>query len=52
MTEDSLLELLCETAASFYARGLAFGSTGNVSVRVGDLVARFTAKPAAGKKPA
>jgi ribulose-5-phosphate 4-epimerase/fuculose-1-phosphate aldolase len=38
MTEDSLLELLCETAASFYARGLAFGSTGNVSVRIGDHV--------------
>jgi ribulose-5-phosphate 4-epimerase/fuculose-1-phosphate aldolase len=27
------LEELCEIAASFHARGLAFGSTGNISVR-------------------
>jgi 3-dehydro-4-phosphotetronate decarboxylase len=27
------LESLCESAASFFARGLAFGSTGNLSVR-------------------
>jgi ribulose-5-phosphate 4-epimerase/fuculose-1-phosphate aldolase len=32
---NDLLQSLCETAASFYARGLAFGSTGNLSVRVG-----------------
>jgi 3-dehydro-4-phosphotetronate decarboxylase len=30
-----LLENLCEVAASFYRRGYAFGSTGNISVRVG-----------------
>src|SRR5215207_5301116 len=30
------LEQLCEIAASFYARGLAFGSTGNLSIRVED----------------
>jgi ribulose-5-phosphate 4-epimerase/fuculose-1-phosphate aldolase len=29
------LQTLCEIAASFYARGLAFGSTGNLSVRIG-----------------
>jgi 3-dehydro-4-phosphotetronate decarboxylase len=32
---DSLLEELCETADSFYRRGYAFGSTGNISVREG-----------------
>jgi ribulose-5-phosphate 4-epimerase/fuculose-1-phosphate aldolase len=32
------LERLCETAASFYQRGLAFGSTGNLSLRIGDQV--------------
>lgn len=32
------LETLCEIAASFYARGLAFGSTGNLSVRVGQQI--------------
>ena len=35
---DSILEQLCEAAASFYGRGYAFGSTGNLSVRVGDEV--------------
>jgi len=34
----ALLEQLCEIAASFYQRGYAFGSTGNLSVRVGDQV--------------
>jgi len=34
----SPLEHLCEIAASFYARGLAFGSTGNLSLREGDRV--------------
>ncbi len=29
----SQLDALCETAASFYQRGLAFGSTGNLSFR-------------------
>jgi ribulose-5-phosphate 4-epimerase/fuculose-1-phosphate aldolase len=32
------LELLCGIAASLYARGLAFGSTGNLSVRVDDRI--------------
>jgi 3-dehydro-4-phosphotetronate decarboxylase len=32
---DALLENLCEVAASFYRRGYAFGSTGNLSVRAG-----------------
>lgn len=32
------LELLCEVAASFHARGYAFGSTGNLSVRLGEQV--------------
>src|SRR5215210_7227090 len=34
MTEDAVLENLCETADSLYQRGYAFGSTGNISVRV------------------
>lgn len=34
----TLLEQLCEVAASFYDRGYAFGSTGNLSVRTGDRV--------------
>lgn len=29
------LEHLCEIAASFHARGYAFGSTGNLSIRIG-----------------
>ena len=32
------LEHLCEIAASFHARGLAFGSTGNLSIREGERV--------------
>ncbi len=32
------LEALCASAASFYARGLAFGSTGNLSILDGDRV--------------
>jgi 3-dehydro-4-phosphotetronate decarboxylase len=35
---DKSCEELCDAAASFYARGYAFGSTGNLSVRVGDRV--------------
>src|ERR1051325_3574160 len=35
---DDALENLCETAASFYRRGYAFGSTGNISVRAGESV--------------
>lgn len=33
-----LLQGLCEAAASFYARGYAFGSTGNLSIRCGDQI--------------
>lgn len=32
------LRQLCEIAASFHARGYAFGSTGNLSLRLGDQV--------------
>ena len=35
---NQLLEQLCETAASFYDRGYAFGATGNLSVRIGEEV--------------
>lgn len=35
---EQLLIELCEMAASFHARGYAFGSTGNLSVRVGERV--------------
>jgi ribulose-5-phosphate 4-epimerase/fuculose-1-phosphate aldolase len=38
MMEDAVLENLCETADSFYNRGYAFGSTGNISVRAGERV--------------
>ena len=34
-TSNELLDQLCEVGASFYARGYAFGSTGNISVRIG-----------------
>ncbi len=34
----ALLEQFCEIAASFYQRGYAFGSTGNLSVRIGSQV--------------
>jgi ribulose-5-phosphate 4-epimerase/fuculose-1-phosphate aldolase len=37
MEYDALVNL-CETAESFYQRGYAFGSTGNISVRVGERV--------------
>jgi ribulose-5-phosphate 4-epimerase/fuculose-1-phosphate aldolase len=33
-----LLEQVCETAQSFFDRGYAFGSTGNLSVRIEDRV--------------
>lgn len=36
--EDAVLENLCEVAESFYKRGYAFGSTGNISVRAGERV--------------
>jgi 3-dehydro-4-phosphotetronate decarboxylase len=35
---DPTLEKLCEVADSFYRRGYAFAATGNLSVRVGDLI--------------
>ena len=35
---DAVLENLCEAADSFYRRGYAFGSTGNISVREGGRV--------------
>ncbi len=35
---DAVLEQLCEVAASLYERGYAHGSTGNISVRLGDEV--------------
>jgi ribulose-5-phosphate 4-epimerase/fuculose-1-phosphate aldolase len=35
---DDALENLCEAAESFYGRGYAFGSTGNISVRDGERV--------------
>jgi ribulose-5-phosphate 4-epimerase/fuculose-1-phosphate aldolase len=38
MMEDDALVNLCETADSLYDRGYAFGSTGNISVRVGERV--------------
>lgn len=38
MVFSSELEALCDAAVSFHARGYAFGSTGNLSVREGDRV--------------
>ena len=38
MSLSSELEALCDAAVSFHARGYAFGSTGNLSVRDGDTV--------------
>jgi ribulose-5-phosphate 4-epimerase/fuculose-1-phosphate aldolase len=35
---DSVLQQMCEMADSFYRRGYAFGSTGNLSVRVEDQI--------------
>jgi len=35
---DDMLRELCEAAAAFHARGYAFGSTGNLSIRCGDEV--------------
>jgi 3-dehydro-4-phosphotetronate decarboxylase len=48
-----LLENMCEAAASFYRRGYAFGSTGNISVRMGDEVwITPTGESLSGLKPA
>lgn len=38
MQLEELLRELCGAAASFHARGYAFGSTGNLSIRYGDSV--------------
>jgi 3-dehydro-4-phosphotetronate decarboxylase len=38
MNTEQLLSQLCGVGTSFYARGYAFGSTGNLSVRAGDRV--------------
>src|SRR5262245_31788750 len=38
MLFTSELAALCDAAVSFHARGYAFGSTGNLSVREGDTV--------------
>ena len=35
---ESILDHLCEAGGSFYDRGYAFGSTGNLSVRIGDQI--------------
>jgi 3-dehydro-4-phosphotetronate decarboxylase len=49
---NSTLENLCEVADSFYLRGYAFGSTGNLSVRVGEEVwITPTGKSLRGLKP-
>lgn len=48
-----LLEQLCETADSFYLRGYAFGSTGNLSVRIENRIwITPTGKPLKGLTPA
>jgi ribulose-5-phosphate 4-epimerase/fuculose-1-phosphate aldolase len=38
MQMKELLQQLCDAAASFYARGYAFGSTGNLSIRCGEQI--------------
>jgi len=48
-----ILEDLCRTANSFFERGYAFGSTGNLSVREGEEVwVTPTGKPLCGLTPA
>lgn len=37
-TNEDALEELCEAAQSFYERGYAFGSTGNLSIRAGERI--------------
>src|SRR5215212_6091093 len=49
---ENVLENLCEAAESFYGRGYAFGSTGNISVRDGARVwVTPTGKPLKGLSP-
>ena len=38
MTTESLRSQLCEVGSSFYERGYAYGSTGNLSVRLDDRI--------------
>ncbi len=48
----SVLNHLCEVGDSFYSRGYSFGSTGNLSVRLGDQIwITSTGKPLAGLTP-
>jgi ribulose-5-phosphate 4-epimerase/fuculose-1-phosphate aldolase len=48
-----ILEQLCDSANVFSARGLAFGSTGNLSVRIGDSIwITPTGQPLRGLTPA
>jgi len=49
---NKLLEELCESAGSFYDRGYAFSSTGNLSVRIGGQVwITPTGRPLKGLRP-
>jgi len=49
---SEILERLCELADSLFARGYAFGSTGNLSVREGDQVwVTPTGQPLRGLRP-
>ncbi len=51
--DDSLLARLCEVADSFYERGYAHGSTGNLSVRIEDEIwLTPTGQPLKGLTPA
>ena len=52
-SDDSLLAALCASADSFFARGLAFGSTGNLSVRLssGVIAVTPTGLPLQGLRP-
>ena len=36
MTETALRDRICQLGRSMFARGLTFGSSGNISVRVDD----------------
>jgi hypothetical protein len=51
--DDAVLERLCAMADSLYERGYAHGSTGNLSVRVGDAIwLTPTGQPLKGLTPA
>ena len=50
--KNQILEQLCEAAESFHRRGYAHGSTGNLSVRIGDSIwITPTGKPLKGLMP-